>query len=356
MFAAAITDLLRLVAVPILGWAAIRDVKTRRVPNETWLPLIGLGVVLLSWDGLAVWTDTAWMLTIDGLDIGIEAWAAGETVQSFAVRAAISVGFLVPFAYAFWWFGGFGGADAKALMALSVLFPLYPDFYLPALGLNLPWFEAVLGVFALTILSNTVLVGAVYPVALAGRNLLAGAVSRMMVVGRPIPVDALPRRYGRLLERPDGFTRRGMDLDVLRMYLSWRGLTLAELRSDPERYRDPASLPEEPNDPGDGTVPETRGSLALTDGSGRDAGDTDDSAIEVDDDEWGAEAFFEDIGGPIYGTDPEELRAGLTLAVKKDRVWYSPGIPFIVPMFGGLVVSLLAGDVLVWLLLQAGLG
>ncbi|MCU4717535.1 prepilin peptidase [Halapricum hydrolyticum] len=355
MYAAAITDLLRLVAVPVLGWAAIRDVKTRRVPNETWLPLIALGIGLLFWDGLAVWADTAWMLTVDGLDIGVEAWPAGETVQSFAVRAAISVGFLVPFSYVFWWFGGFGGADAKALMALAILFPVYPVFYFPSI--TLPWFEATLGVFALTILSNTVLVGAVYPVALAGRNLLGGAVSRMMVVGRPVAVETLPRRYGRLLERPDGFTRRGMDLDVLRMYLSWRGLTLAELRADPERCRDPASLPAEPEDPGDGTIPERDGSLVFTDGGGlEDTSTPEDPSGREYDDPWGSDAFFEDIGGPIYGTDAEELRAGLTLLTTKDRVWYSPGIPFIVPMFGGLVVSLVAGDVLVWLLLQAGLG
>lgn len=350
MFSAALTDLLRLVAVPVLGWAAVRDVKTRRVPNETWLPLMALGVVLLSWDALAVWTDTVWTLTIDGFDIGIGAEIASETVQSFAIRTAISVGFLVPFAYVFWWFGGFGGADAKALMALALLFPLYPVFLFP--GFTLPWFEATLGVFALTILSNTVLVGAVYPVALAGRNLLDGAVSRMMVVGRPIAASALSRRYGRLLERPDGLTRQGMDLDVLRMYLNWRGLTIETLREDPDRYRDPASLPDEPNDPGDGTLKQYDTS-PTSDGRAVDDVTTSEEPIE---DPWGAGAFFEDIGGPIYGTDAEELRAGLSVVATSDRVWYSPGIPFIVPMFGGLLVSLVAGDVLVWLLLQVGFG
>ncbi len=351
MFAAALTDLLRLLAVPVLGWAAIRDVKTRRVPNETWLPLIALGVVLLSWDALAVWTDTVWTLTIDGLKVGIEAEAA-ETLKLFAIRTVISVGFLVPFAYAFWWFGGFGGADAKALMTLAILFPLYPTFLFP--GFTLPWFEATLGVFALTILSNTVLVGAVYPIALAGRNLLHGAVSRMMVVGQPIATDALARRYGRLLERPDGLTRQGMDLDVLRMYLKWRGLTIEQLREAPDRYRDPASLPDEPNDPGDGTIDTYDESLATDSG---DSGEMTDTTEEVpDDDPWGVAAFFDDIGGPIYGTDAEELRAGLSVVTTKEQVWYSPGIPFIVPMFGGLLVSLVAGDILVWLLLQVGLG
>jgi len=350
VFSAALTDLLRLLAVPVLGWAAVRDVKTRRVPNETWLPLIALGVVLLSWDALAVWTDTVWTLTIDGFNIGVGAEIASETVQSFTIRTTISVGFLVPFAYVFWWFGGFGGADAKALMALALLFPLYPVFLFP--GFTLPWFEATLGVFALTILSNTVLVGAVYPVALAGRNLLDGAVSRMMVVGRPIAAGTLPRRYGRLLERPDGLTRQGVDLDVLRMYLNWRGLTIEALREEPDRYRDPASLPDEPNDPGDGTIRQYD-TAPTTDSQTVDDVTPSEESIE---DPWGAGTFFEDIGGPIYGTDAEELRAGLSVIATSDRVWYSPGIPFIVPMFGGLLVSLVAGDVLVWLLLQVGLG
>lgn len=42
-----IPDLLRLVAVPVFGWAAYRDVKTRRVPNRTWTPLAALAVLLL---------------------------------------------------------------------------------------------------------------------------------------------------------------------------------------------------------------------------------------------------------------------------------------------------------------------
>ncbi|MEF8881311.1 MAG: prepilin peptidase [Halapricum sp.] len=361
MYSATITDLLRLLVVPVFGWAAIRDIKTRRVPNETWLPLAALGIGLLCWDAAAVWTDTAWRLTVDGLNVGIEADPIyDQTVETFLIRTGFSVGFLVPFAYAFWWFGGFGGADAKALMTLAVLFPIYPVYYLP--GFTLPWFIAPAGVFSLTILANTVLGGALYPLALGGRNLLRRAVSRMMIVGRPLPVEQAPRRYGRLLERPDEYTRKGLDLDVLRMYLSWRGLDFEELQADPKRYRDPATLPDEPNDPGDGTIEEGGGSLALTDGGEPETVDSEKSQDSLDgsrdslDDPWGAEAFFEDIGGPIYGTDAEELQAGLTVLTERDQVWYSPGIPFIVPMFVGLVLSLTAGDILVRGMLWLGLG
>jgi preflagellin peptidase FlaK len=39
----------------------------------------------------------------------------------------------------------------------------------------------------------------------------------------------------------------------------------------------------------------------------------------------------------------------------RDAVWYSPGIPFIVPVFLGLIVALLYGDLLFGLLSALGL-
>ena len=61
-------DLLRLVAVPVLGWAALRDVRTRRVPNRTWLPLVGVGIVALAWDALLV--STGYGLRLFALQVG----------------------------------------------------------------------------------------------------------------------------------------------------------------------------------------------------------------------------------------------------------------------------------------------
>lgn len=324
---ATLPDLLRLVVVPVLGWAAWRDIRTRRVPNRTWVPLGALGVVLLAWDGWLVWTNSTIGLSDPGL---------------FVLRVVFSVGLLVPFAYAFWWFGGFGGADAKALIVLAILFPTYPIYLFD--GFVLPAIRPTLGVFSLSILSNAVLVGLAYPLVLAGRNALYGHVHRGMVIGRPIPAGQATEEYGRLLETPDGFTRRGLDLDALRMYLEWRGVSLSELREDPHAFRDPGSLPAERNDPGDGSIsPGENGSIPLGDG-----GEYDDP--------WGAETFLKDIDHAAYGTTPADLRDGLDTLASADTVWITPGIPFLVPMFGGLLVSLTAGDVLVWVLSLVGLG
>ena len=302
---ASIPDLLRLVAVPALGWAAIRDVSTRRVPNDLWGPLAFLGALLLMWDGFV---------------------ALGQpgAFTPFAVRAAFSLLFVIPLAYGFWYVGGFGGADARAFMVLAVLFPTYPAYQVA--GSAFPDVQTTLGVFSLTILTNTVLIGLAYPLVLGLRNALSGEFSVVMFVGRRVAVPDLSGVHGSLLEDGDGFTRNGLDLDALRMYLRWRGVSLADLRVDPE-LRDPDTLPDEPNEPTDGAV--------ATDGSG---------------DPWGAAAFLESIDHSAYGTTPAQLREGLDLVADREDVWVTPGVPFLLPLFVGLVVALTFGDVLFYAL------
>jgi preflagellin peptidase FlaK len=335
---ASLPDLLRLVAVPFFAWVAYTDVKTRRVANRVWYPLAGLAVVLLVWDALALFGGDA------------SAFAR----QRFLVGVAFSLLFVVPLVYVFWAVGGFGGADAKAFFVIAVLFPVFPDYNLWELGytgLELPVVRPSLPVFSLTILSNTVLAGIVYPLVLAARNAAAGQVSPGMFIARPARWDAIPEAYGTLMEFPDRpitadlsvsglrsyFAWRGLDIDALRMYLRWRGLTLADLRADPERYRDPASLPDEPNDPGDGAL--------VADGGRAVEGDRS-AAGTTTADPWGADAFLDDIEGSAYGTTPADLRAGLERLTTEETVWFSPGIPFLVPLFAGLCLALTVGDLL----------
>jgi preflagellin peptidase FlaK len=306
-------DLLRLLAVPVFGWAALRDARTRRVPNETWYPLVAVGVVALGWD----------------------LWAAAPAARSLLLlRTGVSLGLVVPIAYGLWWLGGFGGADTKALMTVAVLLPVYPTYYLPTVAL--PVVSSAAGVFSLTVLANGVLLGAAYPLAVAARNLLRGRLSRAALVGVPVRVSALPATHGRLLETPEGFTRAGLDLDALRMYLRWRGIDLADLLADPA-LRDPDTVAET-GDPTDGAVRTDGGSDADAP-PGADQGDP-----------WAAERFLAETESGAYGTTPATLRDGLDRLAGADpdeTVWVSPGIPFILPLFVGLVVSLTAGDLLV---------
>jgi len=328
----ATTDLLRLLAVPALGWAAWRDVRTRRLPNRLWTPLVAIGLFTLAVDAVGHLP----MTTLDD--------------RLFFVRVGVSLLLLVPLAYGLWWFGGFGGADAKALMTLALLFPAYPVFYLATDAY--PLVATTLGVFSLTILTNAVLVGLAYPLYLGARNALRGDRSLVMFVGRRTDVAALPREHGRLFEDGEGFTRHGLDIDALRMYLRWRGTTLPALRTSPSVHRDPTSVGET-YEPTDGAI---------------DAGADDDRPTPVDegrtvetppddadyDDPWAAERFLDDIEGSAYGTTPEKLREGLRVVTTRETVWLSPGVPFIVPVFFGLVIALTYGDLLFGLLRALG--
>ena len=337
------TDLLRLVAVPVFAWAAWRDIRTRRVPNVTWLPLAVLGLLLLVWDG---WHAVG----IGGYD-----W------QLFLVTTAISLGIVVPLSYAFWWMGGFGGADAKALMTIAILFPAFPTYYVETSVY--PAVQTDVGVFSFTILTNAVLVAVAFPVALAAYNAVRGRFAPAMPVGRVRHWSDLSTAHGRVMENQEGFTRSGLDLDALRMYLRWRGLTLADLREDPDRYRDPETLPEEPNPPTDGAVTadgeavpvagESAAAERIAETEG--AADDEDAESTTYDDPWGAAAFLDSIEGSAYGTTPGKLRDGLDTLVEREQVWVSPGVPFIVPIFFGLLVALVYGDLLFRVLELLGL-
>jgi preflagellin peptidase FlaK len=337
---ATLPDLLRLLVVPVFAWAAIRDVRTRRLPNRLWPPLYLFGALLLIWEAVSLWPF------------------AGFDGRIFLVRAAISLLFVAPLGYAFWYLGAFGGADAKAMIALAVIFPTFPAYEIA--GVTLPLVDTQLGVFSLTILTNAVLLGLAYPIGLAVLNLVRGEASASMFLARPVATDSLPDRHGRLFEDPDGPARGGLDLDALRMYLRWRGLTLADLRHDPEGLRDPDSVGEtfDPTDGGTHVGPRTDGGRAVEDAAPD--GEANDAAGAADrdrdfDDPWAAERFLDDIDHGAYGTDAGTLRDGLDVVAHEDGVLVSPGMPFVVPMTLGLVVSLTYGDALFALLGALGL-
>ncbi|MFO8115948.1 MAG: prepilin peptidase [Halorubrum sp.] len=340
---ATLPDILRLLVVPVFAWAALRDVRTRRLPNRIWPPLYAFGALLLLWEAATLWP------------------LAGIEGRLFVVQAAISVLFVAPLGYAFWYLGAFGGADAKALIALALLFPTFPAYEVG--GVTLPLVETQIGVFSLTILTNTVLLGLAYPLGLAALNLRRGELSTTAFLARPVATASLPDRHGRLFEDDAGETRSGLDLDALRMYLRWRGATLEELRAEPERLRDPTSVGGtfDPTDGGTHVGPRTDGGTGV-EGSVEPEADrgSADGATVVDgtadaEDPWAAERFLSEIDHGAYGTDAETLRGGLAVVATKDRVLVSPGMPFVVPMAVGLVVSLTAGDVLFALLGAVGL-
>ena len=320
-------DLLRLVVLPVFAWAAWRDINTRRLPNRLWPPLVALGIGLLAWEAI--------QLAPFGTPQG----------RFFLVQVGVSLLFIAPLGYAFWWLGGFGGADAKALITLAVLLPTFPEYTLGSL--KLPLIETPVGVFSLTVLTDTVLIAAVAPILLAVGNLVRGHINlKAMFFARPVSVDSIPDCHGKLFETPDGIAR-GLDLDALRMYLRWRGSTLSAVQADPEAHRDPSNVDttHDPTDGGTHVGPRTDGGVEQS--AAESSAAASDAAASVDD-PWAAERFFEEIDGTAYGSTPEGLRETLELLAATDRetLWVSPGLPFVVPMFVGLVIAFTYGDLL----------
>ncbi|ESP87739.1 A24 family peptidase [Candidatus Halobonum tyrrellensis] len=361
-------DLLRLLVVPAFAWAAYRDVRTRRLPNRLWPPLLAVGLVALAIDAVGAFPF------------------GGYAGRLFLFRVGFSLLFLVPFALVAYRASAFGGADAKALVVLAVAFPTTPSYAVPLsvlpevtwLHRGLPAHPSALGVTAMAVLTNAVFVGGAYVLALGARNALAGRLSPAAFVGRPTRVDDLPERHGALLDAGGPVPARGLDLDALRMYLRWRGTTLPALRADPDAHRDPASVGAT-HPPTDGAVdagPRTDGgrvappesdpraessagaesgpTVDIEDAVTTGAGTTPETAVTPDD-PWAAERFLDDIEGTAYGTTPETLRTGLDRVTSEETVWVSPGLPFVVPLFVGLVVALAYGDALAVLLGAFGL-
>ncbi len=219
------------------------------------------------------------------------------------VFAAISLGLGAAFGYGFYYLGTFGGADRYALVVLGFLFPIYPLFTTPVGTYPLIVPEAP--IFVLSVLGNTVLVGVAYPAKLLAENIARRNTANpaLMLLGKRVSTDRLHDEFGRIIETDDGVSlrRSGVlgggggitDIDFVRDYVEWRGIdSIREVRDADPRLND--------------FVEET--------------------PWESDDLE----------------RDADELRQ----IAEQDAVWISPGIPFIVPMFVGLVLALTAGDLL----------
>lgn len=96
----------------MLAGAVLYDLRERRVPNPWWIPFAWLAGILVVGD---LWTASDWTLT--------------------GLRYAMALA-LAGLVYVFWRMHLFGGADAKALMILSLLAPwppAHPAAILPAL-------------------------------------------------------------------------------------------------------------------------------------------------------------------------------------------------------------------------------
>ncbi len=188
----------------ILIYACQSDIRKRSVSNIPWLVMVTAGIALL-----------------------VPSIAAYGT--SLLIQAAISFVFTLAITYLFFRLCLFGAADAKCLIAISVLFPTYPSFVI--LSHRLPLFSPAAPEvlpFALTTLMNAALLALIVPLSLSFRNLLdlgPGGFYRhlgMVFTGYQMPIAQLAKKRHVRLVHPfreeDGrlkktFALSGVEID-----------------------------------------------------------------------------------------------------------------------------------------------
>ena len=247
-----ILDALRLaLGLGFLGVASVMDLKTRTVPNRLWFMMFFVGVMVLEVG--YIWGNAPQVLLltpIPSMIIFFIIFTEGELAEdalSPAGNAALSVGLLVvaiaiiayqgqalgyskdwvrslhmpimmALAYGFYVLRLLhGGADAKALMGLTVLAPFYPSLgLLPLIG-NL---DAMMTVFpfAFVILLDSALGSLFVPLGYAFYNISRGDFDKRMFFGYKMSLKEVPKKFVWLMERvEDGeivtvlFPSRGKD-------------------------------------------------------------------------------------------------------------------------------------------------
>jgi len=142
-----IVELLKIfICLPFLLYSCYLDVKTRRVTNSLWPKMLGAASILILYDLYR---------------FGI--WYLGMTILSAVI--------IFIFVYLLFQLNLFGGADAKILIIIAIIMPVYP--VLSTFGLQLPiWGQPPIPLFAYTVFSNSIMLTIIVPLGMVVYNLL----------------------------------------------------------------------------------------------------------------------------------------------------------------------------------------
>jgi preflagellin peptidase FlaK len=150
----------------LLGYGSYSDVRTREVSDVLWLVMIVSGIFFAS----------------------VELFMGSLT--PFQVFKSLLVGGIFAFLL---FILNFGGADVKAIISISFLFPNFP--FLSAVHLLLPMMGVPpLDIFVLSMLTNSLLIALLAPISLFFYNLGKRDVSPLMFLGYKVEIPALKRK------------------------------------------------------------------------------------------------------------------------------------------------------------------
>ncbi|HIP63598.1 MAG TPA: peptidase A24 [Archaeoglobus profundus] len=157
-----------LVTLAILIKASIYDWKFREIPDNLWIMVI------------------AFAIPLNIIQYILSPYNFLFLLIQFIIILGIAIIML---------FLGFGGADIKALIALSIMFPIYPKVWI------FPILNEGFGFFALSVLSNSLLVAPAIALGLFFRNLLRREEGKIIYyfIGYKVDVNNIPK-FHNLLE------------------------------------------------------------------------------------------------------------------------------------------------------------
>ena len=246
-------ELLKVLAcMPFLLYACYADIRTRRVVNETWVAMFGVGYIFI---------------LNDFMNLGFP----------YLVRNLLSFAFIFIFVYVLFQLGAFGGADAKVLMVISLIVPTFPAITLYGNSLPLNGVPP-LGLFAFSVFGNSVILTVIVPISLLVYNLLRNPVDAIkkplyMLTGYMVPISKLEKGHFRMIE----------------------------------------------------------------------------SYNETDE---GVKFRFTRSGTELTTAVINELKAYLKDGKVQDRVWITPGLPFMIPITAGFITAVVFGDLIFYITMK----
>ncbi|EHQ35799.1 Peptidase A24B, FlaK domain protein [Methanoplanus limicola DSM 2279] len=198
-----------------LLYASYRDILERRVPFKTWYPMLTVGIPMTLWTYMIFF----------GIQIH---FATGMIIMTLI--------FSLMFYFMSAYLHLFGGADAWAMIFISILIPFYP--------LQPIWGIPPYQFFPFSVFVNAVILNLTVPAVLLIYNILKGnrAPIKYMMIGYPVKSDSLTDHYGFIMEEfeedGDGIKRHFMTYggSLKRMVEGKRRMYTADIRKNPEDY------------------------------------------------------------------------------------------------------------------------